>query len=113
MSKPTDPFVTGYITTDTIDSARKITQLLLEKKLIACANIAGGVESHYWWQGQLEHSHEQMIILKTKKSLVAKINDEVHKVHPYEVPCITFYEISYLNSDFADWMSVILKSNGQ
>lgn len=109
MTFSDNKFVTGFITTDTIDSARKISTMLLEKKLIACANIIPGVESHYWWQGSLQRSQEYILLIKTKPDYAAKINQEVHAIHSYEVPCIAFYDIENINGDFADWMKVILK----
>jgi len=38
--------------------ARKIASVALTGRLVACANIIPKVESHYWWQGQIESSSE-------------------------------------------------------
>ena len=105
-------YVTGYITTDTVDSARRIVSQLLEKKLIACGNIVEGAESHYWWNGQLEKSNETIIYIKTARNLVEKIETEVTQIHPYDCPCIVFAPLVHMNADYADWLRVVLRSNG-
>lgn len=104
----THKFVTGFITTDTVDSARKIVTTLLEKKLIACANISGQVESHYWWHGEIHRSSEIVIWLKSLESFAAKIETEVAKIHPYECPCIVFTPLIHMNAEFAEWLKVVL-----
>lgn len=105
-------YVTGFITTDTVESARRIVSQLLDKKLIACGNLVEGAESFYWWNGQIQHSNETIIYIKTDKSLVEKIEAEVTQIHPYDCPCIVFAPLIHMNADYADWLRVVLKSNG-
>jgi periplasmic divalent cation tolerance protein len=42
-------FVVGMVTCSSRAEARKLAKLMLSKKLAACVNILGGLESHYWW----------------------------------------------------------------
>jgi len=66
--------------------AKKISNKLLEKKLIACCNIIKGVKSFFWWQGKVESASEVLLVLKTKKNLFQKIVSLVKKFHSYETP---------------------------
>lgn len=74
--------------------ARKIAKELLAKRLIACANLVPGIESHYWWKGKLKKGNEALLILKTRKELKEKLEGEIRKLHSYDLPVIEFVEAS-------------------
>ena len=77
-----------YITNPTKREAKKIAKYLIEKKLIACANIFGPVNSIYHWKGKIVDEKEFVLIAKTTDTKFAKIKKEVEKIHPYTIPCI-------------------------
>lgn len=96
--------ITIYITCKDKKEAKKISRHLLEKKLIACANIFP-VESLYRWKGRINEDNEIAIIAKTVKDNFEKIKKEVKKIHSYEVPCIVAWDIVKGNEDFLNWIS--------
>ncbi|MBS3138770.1 divalent-cation tolerance protein CutA [Candidatus Woesearchaeota archaeon] len=77
-----------YVTCKDKKEARKIARALLEKKLIACANIFP-VESHFWWKGKLEEASEAAILAKTTDKKLDAIRELIHHLHCYEVPVIS------------------------
>lgn len=91
-----------YITNPSRRTAKSIAKHLLEKRLIACANIFE-IESFYWWDKKIENSKEYVLICKTIESRYAKIKREVAKMHPYSVPCIAKFGVE-LNDKFASWL---------
>lgn len=93
----------GFITCARIDEARKIGCTLLEKKLIACANIVPNIESIYWWKGKIEQSKEALLIVKTRNNLKAAVIKEIEKMHSYELPVIEFFETS-MNAAAQKWI---------
>ena len=84
--------------------AERIAQKLLEEKLIACANIVGGVKSLFWWQGKIDGSAEVLLILKSRESLFKKIIKTVKSLHSYEVPEIIALPIIEGNPDYLRWI---------
>jgi len=96
------PFITIYITYPDIETAKKIVEVLMEKRFIACANFFP-IESVYWWQGRIENANEIVSLLKTRKENWDKIKEEVKKIHPYEVPCIEKFEVE-ANEDYEKWI---------
>ena len=70
-----------YATCDQIYKAEEISRILLEKRLIACANIINNVKSLYWWNGAINESAEIIIIAKTKISLIQSVIDEIKSIH--------------------------------
>ena len=77
-----------YVTCKDKKEARKIARALLEKKLIACANLFP-VESHFLWHGKLDEASEMAILAKTTESKMDAIQEIIHHLHSYEVPVIS------------------------
>ncbi|ODS31104.1 MAG: divalent cation tolerance protein [Candidatus Scalindua rubra] len=63
-------YIVVFITTSSINEAKKIGRALVEEKLVACSNIISPIRSIYRWQGKICDDKEALIILKTKKKTV-------------------------------------------
>ena len=88
-----------YITCTNTKEAKKISSVLVRKKLIACANIFNNIQSVFSWKNKVNFSKEVIIMGKTTKKLQTKIILEVKKIHSYDVPCILFSKISSGNKE--------------
>jgi periplasmic divalent cation tolerance protein len=97
-----------YITTKNINEARKISGVLLRKKLIACANIFP-IESQFWWKGKIEKCSESAIICKTNSKNVEKVIDTVKKNHSYDIPDVVEIPIKSGNKDFLKWIDEVVE----
>ncbi len=100
-----------YITAPDRDEAVKIAETLVSKKLAACANILNGVNSVYHWKGKIEKSEESVVIVKTTSELLEELTSETLKIHSYECPCVTSFEISGGNENFLRWIEESVKKN--
>ncbi|MDI6891921.1 MAG: divalent-cation tolerance protein CutA [Actinomycetota bacterium] len=94
-----------YITTSDIEEARRIAKTLVEKRLVACANIVPEIESLYWWEGKINREKEALIFVKTVREKVKNVIEEVKKLHSYEIPAIVSFDVSEGNKNFLDWIS--------
>ena len=93
-----------YITCANTKEAKKISSVLVRKKLIACANIFNNIQSVFSWKNKVNFSKEVIIMGKTTKKRQTKIISEVINLHSYDVPCIIFYKISSGNKEFLKWI---------
>lgn len=100
-------FIFVYITNPTKEEARKITKHLLEKRLIACANIFP-INSLYWWEDKIADENEFVLIAKTSEDKFEKVKNEVEKIHSYTIPCIIKIPVSS-NKKFFDWLKNEIK----
>ena len=91
-----------YITHPDKETAEKISGILIDERLVACANIFP-IESAYWWQGKVEKEGEFVSIVKTRNDLVKTVEQRVSALHPYEVPCIMQIEAK-ANKSYEDWI---------
>lgn len=68
------------------EKARAAARVLVEEKLIACANLLPGVESIYRWKGAVETSAEVLVFFKTTIARYQAFETRLLQLHPYEVP---------------------------
>ena len=91
-----------YVTHENENEAQRVIDHLLEKKLIACANLLP-IRSCYFWKGKKENANEIVTLLKTRKELWKAVEKEIKKIHPYEVPCIIKIDVE-ANSEYDSWV---------
>src|SRR3989338_433397 len=96
-----------YVTAGDEKEAQKIAQLLLKKKLIACANMFP-IKSMYAWKGKVQSDDEVVLILKTIEKNAASIEAEIKKLHSYDIPCICKIPVS-ANKEYLAWVQEQLK----
>jgi periplasmic divalent cation tolerance protein len=94
-----------YITASDMEEAKKIGKMLVEKRLAACANILNGIESLFWWDGEVQEAKEVALIAKTTETQVADLIAAVKKHHSYECPCVVTLGIESGNPDFLRWIA--------
>jgi len=95
----TPEFLIVMITVPSRKVARSLTQAVLQSRLVACANILPGIESHYWWQGQLASGKELLLLLKTRHGQLKQLESLVRDLHPYDTP--EFIALPILNGSRA------------
>lgn len=66
--------------------ARSIARQLVDERLAACVNIVGPIRSVYRWRDAIEDEPEFLLLIKTRASLVARVERRVIELHSYEVP---------------------------
>ena len=91
------------------EEAVKIVRVLLEEKLIACANVIESVSSFFWWQAKIESEKEALAIMKSNETLFKKLSERVTELHSYEVPEILALPIVDGSSAYLDWMKTCLE----
>ncbi len=98
-----------FITASSIDEAKKIGNTLMEERLIACVNIIPQVESIFYWQEKVCNEKEALMIIKTRKSLIADIIKKVKSIHSYSVPEIIALPIISGSEDYLKWVGDVTK----
>jgi periplasmic divalent cation tolerance protein len=76
-------------TTGTREEAETMAAELVRRRLAACVNIVGPIDSVYRWKGAVEKSQEFLLLIKTTAEQFAKLRAALQELHSYEVPeCI-------------------------
>jgi periplasmic divalent cation tolerance protein len=84
--------------------AAALARELVEKRLAACVNIAGGLRSIYRWKDAIEDENEQLLIFKTVEANVEPLREALFARHPYEVPEFIVLRIDTLSVPYLEWL---------
>lgn len=95
----------GYMTCANQDEARQIVRVLLEKKLIACANILPSMTACFQWENEMKEEAETAVIFKTTRSAFKPIEAIVQDMHSYDCPCVIALDIAQGYGPFLQWIS--------
>ncbi len=95
-----------YITTENKEEAKKIGGKLVEDHLAACVNIIDGMESMFWWKGNVEEGRETILIAKTTLRNISELTRRVKELHSYDCPCVITFSINEQegNEEYLDWL---------
>jgi periplasmic divalent cation tolerance protein len=82
--------------------AKKIARILIDKSLIACANLMP-INSIFWWNGNFKEENEVVLLCKTTNKLEKDARNEIKIQHSYDVPAIISWKVD-VNKDFEGWI---------
>ncbi|HEY8302959.1 MAG TPA: divalent-cation tolerance protein CutA [Solirubrobacteraceae bacterium] len=61
-----------------------IATAMIDEGLAACVNVVPSVDSVYRWEGKVERSEESLLVVKTTRAAVRRIDELLRAVHPYD-----------------------------
>ena len=94
-----------FTTLPTADKAAEIAKLLVDEKLVACANLLPAVRSIYRWQGKMHDENEVLVLLKTRAEQLERLKLRLLEVHPYEVPEVLAVPVESGYQPYLDWLA--------
>jgi periplasmic divalent cation tolerance protein len=97
-------FIMVYVTAGSSAEASRLARALVEARLAACVSQVGPVQSVYHWDGKLEQSEEQLLMVKTRKELFTVLEKKVREMHSYSVPEIVALPIIDGSSAYLRWL---------
>lgn len=86
-----------------------MADVLIKKRLAACANIIDGIDSIFWWNGKIDKAREALAIFKTSAAKFRAIEKEVLRIHSYDVPEIIALPIISGSDNYLKWIRNSLK----
>lgn len=97
-------FIIVYVTAGSAEEAEKLAQALVEEKLAACVNRIRSVRSIYRWQGKVEQSDEELLIIKTRKEHFSTLEKRVRELHSYSVPEVIALPVVAGSAGYLSWL---------
>ena len=93
--------------------ALRIAAALIDRRLAACVQVSGPLESHYTWEGKRETSQEWLCTIKTHANRYAALERAILELHPYEVPEILATEVATGNAAYLKWLDSSVEPGGE
>ncbi|PSS19590.1 Protein CutA like [Actinidia chinensis var. chinensis] len=103
-SSNTVPSIVVYVTVPNKEAGKKLAESLVKEKLAACVNRVPGIESVYQWQGEVQTDSEELLIIKTRESLLEALKEHVKANHEYEVPEVIAIPIIGGSIPYLEWI---------
>ncbi len=91
-------------TTDSREEAQRIARVMVEKRLAACAQVSGPIESHFHWDNKIDKAEEWQCKLKTVQKKYQELESAIVEMHSYEVPQVVAVPVTMAFRAFAQWV---------
>jgi len=87
------------------ESAGKLAEQLVERRMAACVNIVGPIRSVYRWKEKLEHEDEYLLLIKTTTTHATQLQAAFKELHSYELPECVELAIDGGSAEYLAWLS--------
>jgi len=98
------PIVLISTTVEKKEDAELLAGILLDRKLIACAQISAPITSLYRWKGVTTSATEYTLSLKTSATCMDSVQTLLKENHPYELPEIITQQIDKGSHEYLQWV---------
>ncbi len=109
MADAPNRFQLVLTTTDSEALADTIGRELVERRLAACVNLVGPVQSVYRWEGKVVRSEERLLILKTRVDRFQQVASAIRELHTYDVPEVLAVPLSAGDERYLSWLGGCLR----
>ena len=109
MADAPNSFQLVLTTTDSEALAEKIARELIERRLAACVNLVGPVQSVYRWEGEVACSEERLLIIKTRVDRFEQVASAIRELHTYDVPEVLAVPLSAGDPRYLSWLAGCLR----
>ncbi len=91
------------VTADDAEWLAALARTLIEKRLVACANIFS-VRSVYRWDSATQDHRESRAAFHTRLSLFDEVSSIVTESHPYDVPALFAVPLAAVSDSYRSWV---------
>lgn len=88
--------------------AQPVLDTIVKEKLAACIQ-SFPITSCYFWEGDICHEREILVLFKTTMDLYSSIEKRLKQLHPYETPEIICVPISDGSHEYLEWIKNVTK----
>lgn len=106
-----DATVILYTTWPDPEGPARAAAVLLEERLIACANVLSPMVSVFRWEGEVQTEDETPVLFKTSRARAEEATARLLALHPYDEPCVLALpaEPGLSAAGFAAWVAAETK----
>ena len=92
--------------------AARVARVLVEERLVACAQLVPGARSIYRWQDEVREDAEVVVLMKTRKQDWTALLSRLHELHPYETPECVAVRVAAGAPKYMAWLDEALSPEG-
>jgi periplasmic divalent cation tolerance protein len=92
------------ITSPNEEHAAQLARTLVGERLLACANLVPRIRSIYAWQGQVHDEAETLLVCKTRRGALGRLEGRVKELHPYDTPEVLALPVEGGSAGYLAWL---------
>jgi periplasmic divalent cation tolerance protein len=93
------------VTCGSAKEAKMLAQTLVHRRLAACVNmLPGRVASIYRWKNRAATAKEVLLLIKTSQSRLRNLENEILRIHSYDIPEIIALPIAAGSKSYLCWL---------
>ena len=104
MTRAGDIALVVQTTAGSHEEASALASSLVSGRLAACVQIVPGVESVYWWEGEVTRGSEWLLLCKTTAARYAEVERAILELHSYTTPEIVALPIERGSEGYLGWL---------
>ena len=93
-----------FTTAASHEQAKTLANALVTRRLAACVNILGPMESVYRWKGDVENEQEFLFIIKSTENQFPALRAAIRELHSYEIPECVEIAIENGTPEYLEWI---------
>ncbi len=83
----------------------RLSEVWLNKNLVACVNIFPKMRSIYRWNGKIQSGSEHQVLIKTTTDRINALEQSILEAHPYECPEIIYLPVTGGYNEYITWIT--------
>lgn len=88
-----------------VDEAEELAEALVERQLVACANLLPPMQSIFRWEGAVTNESECLLLCKTSEAAYSALEAALPELHPYDVPELLAFPAQHALAEYAQWVA--------
>ena len=92
-------------------AAEEVAAILLDEKLVVCANIGAAVRSLFEWNGTRGNEMEVGVLFKTDCAILDRAVERLETLHPYQEPAIFGWPCMAVGTATRKWTGQLVGGN--
>jgi len=86
------------------EEAEMIADTLVAERLVASVNIIPNIITKVRWKGEALTQPESLLIMRTRESLIWKLERRILELNSFEVPEVASIEVKEWNAKYQNWL---------
>lgn len=100
------------VTAPSVEEGHTIARTLVGERLAACVNVLPGVQSVFFWEGQVQEEAEALLVIKTRRESYAALQRRILELHAYSVPEILALPVETGSPAYLAWVGETVRTEG-
>lgn len=105
MAGEGDNVLVVLTTTASREEAGSLASSLVSRRLAACVQIVPGLESVYWWEGEVKRAAEWLLLCKTTRARFDELERAILELHSYTTPEIVAIPAERVSEGYLAWLN--------